>query len=475
MELKSDFDEFLRAIRPTPKQSAELKAGHQTLRARLRQDPDLAGVRVTDLLQGSYRRHTAIRPKAGKRSDVDIIVVTNLDEAQVTPSRALARFEPFLEKHYSGKWRRQGRSLGIEMSHIDLDLVITSAPPEVAAAVLRELGEVDVDGSDWLFDTAWGREPLEAFAATSWRDGPLRIPDRDAGEWQDTHPLAQIEWTRDKNRRTNGNFVNVVKALKWWRLESEGEARHPKGFLLERIVADCCPDGIRSVPEGIAYTLENIAIRYRRRRQVGRVPVLNDYGLPHMNVLARLSFEDFAAFYDAAEDAAPLARAALECLDVEESRSRWCRLLGSRFPSPSIRRKSAPKFDVEHRHEPTWECSSLHPVTLTGEWRARPGAAWRPFSSNALLPNGVELRFRATRDIESGAQALWQVVNTGQIASRKGQLRGGFYESSRSGDRYWEHTERTEYAGAHWVECFVTDPGQCLVGRSGPMVVRVSP
>jgi tRNA nucleotidyltransferase (CCA-adding enzyme) len=76
MELKSDFDTFLRDIRPTASMLADCQTGHTTLRERLNADKDLQPYLVSDFLQGSYRRSTAVRPLNGKRSDVDIIVVT---------------------------------------------------------------------------------------------------------------------------------------------------------------------------------------------------------------------------------------------------------------------------------------------------------------------------------------------------------------------------------------------------------------
>lgn len=42
----------------------------------------------TTFLQESYKRATIVRPKQGKRSDIDIVVVTKLDKEEVTPEEA---------------------------------------------------------------------------------------------------------------------------------------------------------------------------------------------------------------------------------------------------------------------------------------------------------------------------------------------------------------------------------------------------
>ena len=94
------FKDFLRNIRLSENQIKDLARGHNTLRSRLIGDEELSTIIETTFLQGSYKRNTAVQPKNGNRSDVDIIVVTNLDATKVTPDEAIEKFKPFLEKYY---------------------------------------------------------------------------------------------------------------------------------------------------------------------------------------------------------------------------------------------------------------------------------------------------------------------------------------------------------------------------------------
>ena len=112
----SYFNDFLANIRLSKAQKADLQKGHSTLRDRLENDEELKDIIIATFLQGSYRRSTAVKPKNGTRADVDIIVVTNLNHETYTPQEALDLFKPFLDKHYQGKYRIQGRSIGIELS-----------------------------------------------------------------------------------------------------------------------------------------------------------------------------------------------------------------------------------------------------------------------------------------------------------------------------------------------------------------------
>lgn len=349
MDLPTDFREFLQAIRPTENQRSDLQIGHKTLRKRLNADEDLKQCLVADFLQGSYKRSTAIRPKGDRRSDVDIIVVTKLSEDEFTPAKAMDVFKPFLNKYYKGNWRQQGRSFGIELSYVELDLVLTSAPSEAEVGILQSESLSADDGleddPEWRLHRSWlalssryrsdARALLaEAKGGAEWKSQPLRIPDRDANKWEPTHPIAQIIWTRDKNTHTDGHFVNVVKAIKWWRVEKHEEPKHPKGFPLERLIGECCPDSIDSVAEGVVTTLENIVSKYSLTVLAGGKPNLPDYGVPTHDVFKRISADDFKQFYDQVKNGAALARRAFDSEDRTESGNLWLALFGNKFPKP---------------------------------------------------------------------------------------------------------------------------------------------
>lgn len=349
MELPSYFNDFLSEIRPTQNQRDDARAGHRTLRERLHDDKDLAPIIVSTFIQGSYRRATAIRPHEGTRSDVDVIVVTNLNPSTTTPDTALKKFVPFLDKHYKDKYRIQGRSIGIELSYVDLDLVPTAAPSEVDATALRSAAVVSEDTpedvDDWRLVPSW--LPLSARGALTsiklleqakkqpqWKLEPLLIPDRDAKKWDRTHPIAQIQATWDKNGQCNRCYLGVVKALRWWRRVNHPEPERPKGYPLEHLIWHCCPDKIEYIATGVTFTLEEIARRYAGYAAVKTTPSLPDHGVPEHNVLHRITGEDFAQFYSQACDGAKTARRALDADTVRESAKAWRELFGDKFPPP---------------------------------------------------------------------------------------------------------------------------------------------
>ncbi|MDX8517523.1 SMODS domain-containing nucleotidyltransferase [Mesorhizobium dulcispinae] len=351
MELKSQFSEFLREIRPTDRQKEEWKTGSNTLRSRLAADRDLSGIVVATFLQGSIRRSTAIRPTGDKRPDVDVVVVTDIDCDKTTPQQAMDKFVPFLDRHYPGKWRAQGRSFGIELSYVDLDLVITALPtdPTSRQAMERLYRSNSVlttstieDDMSWRLNERWQPTPfgvqpqlLEDAPSGNWRPHPLFLPDRDVGRWGRTHPLAQIQWTAAKNRACNGHYVNLVRATKWWRQQyAETLPKYPKGYPLEHMIGHVLEEGTSSMASGLVQVFETMRDKWRFEALVGKVPVLADHGVPEHNVLKRLSLEDFRAFHSAITTAADQAREALECDDVQESGQLWQKLFGGKFPLP---------------------------------------------------------------------------------------------------------------------------------------------
>lgn len=355
MELNQQFKAFLTEIRPTQSQKESWVVGATTLRTRLNADPDLTKITVSTFLQGSIRRSTAIRPIGDKRPDVDVVVVTTIDYNATTPEQAMDKFVPFLERHYAGKWRRQGRSFGIEMSYVDLDLVITALPSEVASdqAVTALYKSDSVQAMEtleeqptWRLNKSWTAEngdglyPVLAIAQDApeqdWKPYPLMLPDRDAGLWGRTHPLAQIQWTAAKNRDCNRHYVNLVKALKCWRQNNASTLpKYPKGYPLEHMIGQVLANGTSSMGSGVVQILEEMRDRWAPDVASGRVPVLADHGVPEHNVLQRLSFEDFKGFHKAISDAASQARRALDAGDPVESGKLWQGLFGTKFPLPS--------------------------------------------------------------------------------------------------------------------------------------------
>lgn len=359
MKNTKEFKEFIQNIQITPEQEEAAKNGHKNLRSRLLADDNLKPSIITTFLQGSYKRSTIVKPEGENKVDVDLVVVTNFSD-KLPPRKVLGFFEPFVEKHYPGKWKRQGRSIGIKLRNVELDLVITATPPE---NLIAEMAGLDSDFGplhgatnnnlateqhstlDSLFASDYssylGDENLIKKGLflrdvqkkiENWRKNPLIIPDRDANEWRDTNPIAQIEWTKVKNAKTNGHFLNVVKTIKWWKSHAVGLPKYPKSYPLEHMAGDCCPDDTKSLAEAFVWTLYNMIETYKPLINKFEKPFLEDRGCVGVDVISRVTFDDFAAFIGGIEKVYPLALKAYQSKDASESTELWHQILGENFP-----------------------------------------------------------------------------------------------------------------------------------------------
>ena len=319
MELNTQLWELVKKISPTNTQQHELREAHIHLRERLMADETLKPLIVGPFLQGSYRRRTGIRPETGDKPDVDMVVVTRLNRGDYTPAAAMKNLEPFLNRHYRSQWKYKGRSIGIEMSQVKLDVVLTSAPAEAMNRAILEFLQRDDDAD------------ISLNASDKWKSEPLWIPDREAHNWQRTYPLEQIQWTHKKNRSTNGHYIHVVKLVKRWWQTRHPEQEHPRSYPLEHIVGDCCPDGVTKLAQGFTATLEEIKRRYETTANFGKVPQLSDRGVPGQNVLKRIQHRDFRQFYQKVCTAAKSARKAINSTNEGESAKLWGQIFGGLY------------------------------------------------------------------------------------------------------------------------------------------------
>ena len=339
---RTAFESFLKNIRLPEALANQCRDEHLRLRGLLLIDPDLRDIIVSTFLQGSYRRDTGTKPNGeDPHADVDVVVVTTLDPTRYAPDLVVARFTPFLEKNYPGQWERQDRSIKITPNGKDvtLDLVVTAAPSEIQQEFFETVdptfkaARTGVKAPEPLkFREAFDRIARSA-RLEEWQREPLLIPDRELKQWQRTHPLEQIRWTQEKNDDTDGNYINVVRAVKWWRKENP-DGKYPRGYPLEHLVGDTCPDGVGSVAEGVTLALEAMRDWYRIYVQTGTKPNLPDRGVPEHDVFKRITPEQFDTFWRLVETAAGKARAAMNAEGNANSMVLWRDLLGPEFPQP---------------------------------------------------------------------------------------------------------------------------------------------
>ena len=293
MELNSYFSGLLGAIEPNPASVTIAKTSHETLRSQLEKDDEACEANPDSYLAGSYARSTAIKDI----KDVDIIVMLDLDHTITPPDVVVAWVQSLLQKYYT-KVRAQGRSVGVTTSSgFDLDVV-----PSVAM---------------------------------SHREGPLWIPDRDAGEWVASHPKGQIAFGINRNEATEGYYKPLVKIAKHWRDRLLPAAARVKSYILESLVAENIQFKPHSYAHGVRQIFQGIENSYTPYVIAKIVPAISDPGYPTVNVAKRWKFDEFSAFMERVKEGRTIAEAALAENDQDKSIALWRRLFGNVFaPRP---------------------------------------------------------------------------------------------------------------------------------------------
>ena len=296
MTPNSRFEDFLRDIEPSRTTKTRASNAHTAMREFLSTHEDFGEFHETSFLSGSYKRDTAIRPKASEggveRPDVDIIVQTNHTLSD-SPADVVDALFAAVNSGYSNV-RKQQRSVGVETGNASMDVVPVIAP----------------DGDD----------------------GPFYIPDRKLEEWVETNPPRHTQWTTETNQAAEGRFKPLVKLMKWWRRENPTVSKRPKGFVIECITAECMAMDERHYGESFAKTLEGIVSTYGNWVLLEQVPRIEDPGVPGHSVTEGMTFAAFEGFYRKAEAHAKKARAALATDDSEEATKLWRAIFGDRFP-----------------------------------------------------------------------------------------------------------------------------------------------
>ena len=288
MELAADFKALLSSVQPGDQDVTNAKAAHEKVRELLRTDGESKEAHKDTFLSGSYARHTAINDI----NDVDVICIFDLDHSITKPDVVLAWTQSILARYYN-ETKLQGRSVGAQAAKgVWLDIV-----------------------------------PATPVADD---DGPLWIPDRQVRQWVQTHPKGQIQAATDKNKSTNGYYVQVVKLMKFWRDRLPNESCRLKSYILESLIHGSIGSAT-SHASAVVNVLEGVEREYGAYRNLNMVPKIPDPGYSAVTVDKHWQPEDFTNFMEQVKTAAITARKALDNTDESESRKLWRQVYGPKF------------------------------------------------------------------------------------------------------------------------------------------------
>lgn len=437
MSKETDFETFLNNIEPSKTTKDYISKVQNNLRTFLSNHDKYKDIVKETFLTGSYAKHTCIRPTTyDGKPDVDIAVVTKYTNSDNSKDVLDELYEILKEKY--NNVTKQSRSIGIELSGIEVDVV-----PMISK-----------ENSDLL-----------------------QIGSKSDGTWIDTNPKGHLDWCTQVNKSNNNKFVRIVKIMKWWRKNNcPSTLKYPKGITLEKIIADNLADCNDQYEQIVYNTLIKIKNSFKPYIENGLKPTVYDPGIPINNLSDGYKFEEYKSFYD------KICKH-ISFLEINNfSNDSWREILGTEFPKDTSTSKSLTEllynnklslFNVPHKKEPLWNYS--YPLTnLDVQVKCLDKynniIEYNPEGNNCL-PKNVNVNFKVVGGnlFSDSSKIYWQVVNTGEEAKNANCLRGEFEPSNIN--TFGRH-ESTCYTGTHWVQAFLVKDNTCI-GKSKEILVKI--
>lgn len=372
----------------------------------------LDGSTANCLMVGSYGRHTAI---CGV-SDLDMIFILPASlrptyDNETGPRRALTRVKDVLKARYP--------NTDIRVDQCVVRVQFTS-----------------------------NRFKFEVQPAFNNPDGSFDYPDTASASWKTTKPRAEMTATKACNDRTSMNMRHLARMARAWK-DANGVAMG--GLLIDTLVH-------RFFSTTTDYDGKGTACFHLMVRDFFEY-LMNE---PDKDYYLALGSNQWVAVKKRFQ--AKAKKAYNRCLDAianegkASATKKWREVFGTVVPLAAS--------ESTHTFTNTEEfIESLYPVDIGNSLAIDCTVTqngWRPASlremlkeRTLLLPN-KELDFTITEcDAQEPYDVKWKVLNRGDEAERRNNIRGQIISSSRPRARH----ERTTFRGEHLVECYIIKDG----------------
>jgi len=282
----------------------------------------------------------------------------------------------------------------------------------------------------------------------------------DGGSWRKCKPRQEIAEINERNRTSNRNLKRVCKMLRSWK---EAVGAPMSGMLIDTL----------------AYRFFGQTMQYDAKSYGAYPELMRDV----FAYLANLPEQDYwhapgsgqrvatkGKFQRKAKKAAAKCQDAINEETDKKKEALWKEVFGTRFfPSLSAAKARSTmdglgrhlsqteefiedKFPLDIQYDLNIDCE----VSAGGKNEGRMRWLQSVFPWVAL---GRSLRFYIENcNVPQPYGVLWKVRNVGTLAEQKNMIRGQIVSDKGREDLI----ERTDFAGAHFVECFVIKDGSCV-------------
>jgi len=414
MAIQEQFDKHLSDYLNLTKEDIKKVQVHIELREKLETKLEFKGKddnETYSFLTGSYSRNTAIRPP----QDVDFFIVLNERKyGDLEPSELLNLLEKTLKDILPEKTKiQQTHSVTIE------------------------------------YDEEFGIDVIPAFEINS---DLYKIPhvSDDSDLWLESNPKIHKEKLTNVNNTVNGLLVPIVKLLKAWKRD---KCSYVKSFHLELLAIE-----IINNSEVESYT-NGIKLFFDKASNYLESACVMDPANPDNLVDDYLKDDEWENLKYLIKTEATIAQNAVSLENngkADEAIKEWDKI----FTFNPEKKKSLTSKQSHEKVLPYLENLQFK-IKITSKLFNPTLNKYKEnyYSNSRKLPKGWKLRFYVdSSNIPDPKKVFWQVVNTGEEAERKTDLRGEILDDQGSNWR----SEHTKYRGTHYVNCFIVKDNTCI-------------
>lgn len=419
MSISDDFKTFIDNIRVNNADRISLRYGEITA-ALNRTFRDTESRTANTLQVGSYGRHTAIKG------------ISDLDMIYTMPSRSWDSY-------------REGGQYALLR---DVRDAIKARYPTTTVRVDRLVVRI-------LY-TNFHIEVMPAFKLT---DGSFQYPDTiNGGRWRITKPQAELDEIREADERKNRNLRRLCKMARAWK-NKHGVAMG--GLLIDTLAYNFLASTNEYDTRSYLY-YDDMCLEFFTF--LSNQPKQSEYAALGSRQRVRVK----KRFERKARAAAELCQKAIDARGQKNERQKWRDVFGNGYPAPvSISDPIAEIAAYRTVYRQTEELvEDRFPIdvryALRIDCRVTQNGFRSTLLSNLLDNFGILLRKKKLQffiadgtDLPDGIAIYWKVLNRGEEAERRDQIRGEILRD----DGTWARTESTSFRGDHLVECYAVLDG----------------
>lgn len=306
------------------------------------------------------------------------------------------------------------------------------------------------------------------------RHGNKYITNRNENSFELTNSEAYNTWIDDKNRVTNGNFVKVVRLLKY--IRDYKTTFSIKSVVLNVLLGDRINDAALlqdpSCYQDLPTTLRTVMNSLKKYVEENYyMPIIYDPGQTGDDLSKRWDQEKYNNFRNRIIYYAGKIEDAYTDDNKDSSLEKWQLVFGDDFKAPekdSNANNMLPQVKSFNNTEQSItdlgfaiKINPSYKVVLQGKVLKKDGG-FRPYllsEKGNKVTAGRNIEFSVVLcTVPSPYKIFWKVLNRGEKAISQNCIRGQIQE----GGKVWKIKESTNFRGDHYVECYIIRDNVCV-------------